>query len=118
MPDLDPTLPVVGEDGLEYETLGHCICGIPIKCYRNDQIAGLDKASVGEVSWRQWVWGSYQSRNRRGDLYSALKSERDGTVRDRRVFPQGLEFFSPSRPEGDGSPGAVKAPADPIHTAD
>lgn len=120
MQAFDPSKPLVGDDGLEYEDLGDYVLGKPVACARNDVIASLKvRPSVirGDINWREAVYNQYIWQNREGQQYAAsyVNSE---TVRAR--LPQRLDLFAPSpgSPEGAGQPGAVQAPADPVHAAD
>jgi hypothetical protein len=115
--DFDPHGRVISEqDGLEYSSLGHLICGTPIDCARNHVIARLHdhpRVKAGIWTWKEAVLAQYQHQDRNGNLYAA-RSNPD----DRRHLPQGIEFFDPGSPEGAGSPSPQQTSVDPLHAAD
>lgn len=77
--DLDPTKPIVGEDGLEYENLGSLIFGFPADCWRNDLVKEFGPQGVD-------IWKLYHERSRDGARFTPTGL----------VLPQGLDAFDPS----------------------
>lgn len=134
----DPSRPIVGEDGLEYEDLGDLLLGRPVNCARNDVIRSLearfglqtegqapDPARTYFKSWEEAVVAQYLYQNRYGESRTGGSSGASHTWAYPQFHPRFIpvpspKFLasSPRGPEGAGEPGAVQAPADPVHPAD
>lgn len=56
-PDFDPTQPLVGRDGLEYEDFADYLAGKPAICWRNERIVNFRAQGRSEQGIRVWIEG-------------------------------------------------------------
>jgi hypothetical protein len=56
-PSFDPSSPLLGKDGLEYEDFGDWLCRKPAQCQRNDHIQRFRAEGRSEEAIRAWIEG-------------------------------------------------------------
>lgn len=114
-PSFDPSAPLLGEDGLEYEDFGDWLCRKPAQCQRNTHIQRFRAEGRNEEAVRVWIGGYDRGASRFAfeDERAAWCRGKVGPIIKRRVqaVTAVVDRFATATAEGD--PAGLRALVDP-----